>query len=68
MHTTIVTSSTGQLKSGTTRAAITNIAIAAPIFNTSQNMKPTAKLMGDPARRDIPRAISAPGTTTAAEP
>jgi hypothetical protein len=64
MHTNIVTSSTGQLKPGTTLAAITSIAIATPIFNISQNMKPAAKPIADPALRDIPRAIKAPGSTT----
>ena len=68
MHTTIVTSSTGHLRSGTTRAAITNMAIATPIFKTSQNMNPTANPIGERALRDIPRAINAPGTTTAAAP
>jgi len=68
MHTNIMTSNTGQLKSGTTRDAITSIAIATPIFNISQNMKPTAKLIADPALRDIPRAIKAPGNTTAIAP
>ena len=68
MHTTIVTSNAGQLSCGTTRAAITNMAIATPIFNISQNMKPAAAATGPRAPRVIPRAIKALGRTVAAAP
>ena len=68
MHTNMVTSKAGQLKFGTTLAAITNMAIADPIFNICQNIKPAAAAIGFFAPRVIPRAISAFGRTAAAAP
>lgn len=72
MHTTIVTSIAGQLRPGTTLAAITSIVTATPIFNISQNMKPAAADTAEAdfvlALRVIPRASKALGRTVATAP
>lgn len=68
MHTTIVSSKAGQLSWGTTLAAISNIAIATPIFNISQNRKPAAAVTAPATPRVIPRANKALGRTVAAAP
>ena len=68
MHTTIATSKAGQLRFGTTFAAITNMAIATPNFSISQNMKPAADATAPFVPRVIPRAIKALGITVAAAP
>ena len=68
MHTTIVISNAGQLRSGTTFTAITSRAIATPIFSIYQNRKPTAAATGARVPRDIPRASKALGRTTEAAP
>src|ERR1700712_5969325 len=68
MHTTMVTSSAGQLRFGTTLTAIANIAIATPIFSISQNMKPAATATGFRVPLVMPRANKALGKTTAAAP
>ena len=70
MHNTRPTSKAGQLKGCTIFGAKTNIATVAPIFTNSHNMKLTALLTGDMLDNLLvmPRAINAPGTTTAAAP
>ena len=68
MHTSMVSNNAGQLSWGTTREAIINIAIAAPIFIISHNMNLAAADTADEARRVIPRASNALGTTVANAP
>ena len=72
MHTTIVTSNAGHDNPGTTRGAIASMAIATPIFNISQNMKPAAAATAEAglvlAPRVIPRASKALGRTAATAP
>src|SRR5882724_1482103 len=68
MHTTIVISKAGQLRWGTTLAAITGKATATAIFSISQNRNPVAAAIGFLALFVIPRASKAPGSTTANTP
>ena len=68
MHTTIAASKAGQLRLGTTLAAITSMATAAPIFNISQNMNPEAEAIGELVDFVMPRASRMFGTTTDAAP
>lgn len=72
MHTTIATSSAGQLKPGTTLGAANSMATAAPIFASSQNMNRNAATVAAPwvfpRSLVMPRANSTLGNTTAAAP
>ena len=70
MHTTRPTSNAGQLSGCTSFGASISMATETPIFTDSHNMKLTALTPGDmlDSRLVMPRAIKAPGTTTAAAP
>lgn len=70
MHTTKPTSSAGQTRGCTMRPASTSISTETAIFTASHNMKLTADVPGAmlESRLVMPRAIKAPGNTTAAAP
>ena len=70
MHRTTPTSIAGKLRFGTSFGASASMTTETAILTISHNMKLTALLPGDMLESLLvmPRAIKAPGTTTAAAP